>query len=147
MRLPMLLLLFVPLLATAATPSVHHPDEQPTITVSPGVLLKELTGRTAQPSARSSRVSVAYFVLEPGHASAWSYTRQGEESFFILKGEGEIRTGTTSQAVKAGSFIVIPPKVVRSIKAGSQGLEFYAVTAPAWSSKDDVITPAPAGME
>ena len=89
---------------------------------------------------------MAYCVLEPGRASAWSYNRVGEESFFILKGHGEIWLGDHAEPVRPGSFVLVPPTVVRSVRA-SQGeaLEFYAVTAPAWSSDDDVLTTAPAG--
>ena len=44
------------------------------------------------------------------------------------------------------SFILIPPSVVRSIKAAKdETLEYYAITAPAWSRDDDVLTAAPAG--
>jgi mannose-6-phosphate isomerase-like protein (cupin superfamily) len=142
-----LVLALVTSVAAAQTAEVHHPDEQQAVAVSPGVLLKELTGRTAQSDARSDKVSVAFFHLEPGRASAWSYTKVGEESFLILKGHGEIRTGNTSQPVRPGSFIVVPPTVVRSIMAGKQeALEFYAITAPAWSSDDDVVTTAPKGV-
>jgi mannose-6-phosphate isomerase-like protein (cupin superfamily) len=140
-------LALIPFVAVAQTATVHHPDELQNIPVSPGVLLKELTGRTASPSARSDKVSVAYFHLEPGRASAWSYNKLGEESFFVLKGRGEIRTGATTQPLRTGSFVVIPPSVVRSIKASAdEALEFYAITAPAWSSDDDVLVKPPDGL-
>lgn len=140
------LLALLPGIALAQTATVHHPDELQPITLSPGVLLKELTGRTAQLTAKSDKVSVAYFRLEPGRASAWSYTKLGEESFFVLKGHGEIRTGKQTQALRPGSFVVIQPKVVRSIKANAdEALDFYAITSPAWSSDDDVLTDAPEG--
>ena len=125
---------------------VLHPDEQPAIVVSPGVILKELTGRSAQETARTPRCSVAWFHLEPGKASAWSYNKVGEESFFVLKGQGEVWTGNRAQAVRAGSFILIPAGVVRSIRASKgAALEYYAITAPAWTQDDDVLTTTPAG--
>jgi quercetin dioxygenase-like cupin family protein len=131
----------------AQTTTVHHPDELQQIAISPGVLLKELTGRTAPDSARSDKVSVAYFHLEPGCASAWSYNKVGEESFFVLKGHGEIRTGKQTQALRPGSYIVIQPSIVRSIKASAdEALEFYAITSPAWSSDDDVLISSHEGM-
>ena len=138
------------LLACAAgateTAKVLHPDELKPIEVSPGVILKELTGRGGPATARSDKCSVAFFHLEPGKASAWSYNKIGEESFFVLKGHGEIRTGTQTQPVGPGSFILIPPTVVRSIRAaGNEALEYYAITAPAWSQDDDVLTTAPVG--
>ena len=141
------LLLFFPLGLHAQTPAASHSDDVPAVTVSPGVILKELTGRTAAGSARSEKNSVAFFHLDPGCASAWSYNKVGEESFFILKGHGEIWTGDHGQAVRAGSFILVPPGVVRSVRASKdEAMEFYAVTAPAWSKEDDVLTDAPADV-
>lgn len=127
-------------------PPVLHPDSLPLITAAPGVTLRELSGRTAPAGARSDKVSVALFHLEPGKASAWSHNKLGEESFFVLSGEGEVWTDGKAQPVKPGSYIVIQPSTVRSIRA-SKGvpLTFYAITSPAWSSDDDVLTTAPAG--
>lgn len=127
-------------------PVALHPDDVANLTVSPGVTLKELTGRVGFPPAQSTMGSVALFRLEPGRASAWSHNKVGEESFFILKGQGEVWTGNQAHAVRPGSFILIPPSVVRSIRASKgEALEFYAVTTPAWSSDDDVLVAAPAG--
>lgn len=137
----------IPLLGFAEKlPPVLHQDSQAVITTSPGVSLRELSGRTAPAGARSELVSVALFHLEPGKASAWSHNKMGEESFFVLKGEGEVWTDSKVQAVRPGSYIVIQPATVRSIRA-SKGvaLEFYAITSPAWSSSDDVLTTAPEG--
>jgi mannose-6-phosphate isomerase-like protein (cupin superfamily) len=142
MKLLALLLLSAPAFAQ----SVIQTDSLPVITAAPGVTLRELSGKTAPTDARSDKVSVAWFRLEPGKASAWSHNKLGEESFFVLSGEGEVWTGSKVQPVRAGSYIVIQPATVRSIRA-SKGvpLEFYAITSPAWSSDDDVLTTAPAG--
>ncbi|WP_428383475.1 cupin domain-containing protein [Nevskia ramosa] len=127
-------------------PVALHPDDVAKLTVSPGVTLKELTGRVGAPAAQSTMGSVALFRLEPGRASAWSHNKVGEESFFILKGKGEVWTGNQAHAVRPGSFILIPPSVVRSIRASKgETLEFYAVTTPAWSADDDVLVQAPEG--
>lgn len=139
-------LALLPALATAHDDGALHPDALPAIEVSPGVILKELTGRSAPAAARSEKNSVAWFHLEPGRASAWSYNLVGEESFFILKGHGEVWTGAQAHAVGPGSYILVAPRVVRSIRATrGEVLEFYAVTAPAWSQDDDVLTQAPEG--
>jgi mannose-6-phosphate isomerase-like protein (cupin superfamily) len=146
MNIPCPLLALIPSLALAQSAPVLHPDNIAASTVSPGVLLKELTGRTSVPGARSTQASVAFFHLEPGRASAWSYNKVGEESFFVLKGHGTVWTGGRSQGVRPGSFILIPASTVRSIRASSnEALEFYAITTPAWSSDDDVHTSAPVG--
>jgi mannose-6-phosphate isomerase-like protein (cupin superfamily) len=141
------LLLLVPGVVFAQeAPVVIRSAEVPAVTVSPGVILKELTGRTAPGTAHSDKCSVALFWLDPGCASAWSYNKEAEESFFILKGHGEVWTGGKAQAVEPGSFILVPPKLVRSVRASKgEALEFYAVTSPAWSKDDDVLTTAPAG--
>ena len=128
-------------------PRVAHPDELAPIEVSPGVILKELTGRSGIAGARTDRCSVALFHLAPGRASAWSYNKAGEESFFVLRGHGEIRTGGQAQPVGSGSFLLVQPGVVRSIRAArDESLEFYAITAPAWTQDDDVLTTAPAAV-
>ena len=142
---PLLFFALVAGIFAAESPVVLHPDELKSIEVTPGVILRELTGRTAPEFARTEKCSVALFHLEPGKASAWSYNKIGEESFFILKGHGEIWTGGKAQQVGPGSYILIPPKIVRSIRAAlNEALEFYAITSPAWSKDDDVlITTAP----
>ncbi|QNK02884.1 cupin domain-containing protein [Dyella telluris] len=130
----------------ADAPKVISPDTLPAVQVSEGVRLKELTGRAAPAGARSTLGSVALFELDPGHASAWSHNKAGEESFFILQGHGDVWTGNTAHAVGPGDYILIPPAVVRSIRASKgEVLKFYAITTPAWSKDDDVLVPAPAG--
>lgn len=146
-NLRVLLLAVAPAVTSAAeSPPVLHPDSLPVIASAPGVALRELSGRSAPAGARSDKVSVALFRLEPGKASAWSHNKVGEESFFVLNGEGEVWTDGKAQPVRPGSYIVIQPDTVRSIRA-TKGvpLEFYAITSPAWSSDDDVLTGAPAG--
>lgn len=132
--------------AAAQDAKVIAPSALPFIKVSEGVRLKELTGRAAPAGARSTLGSVALFELDPGHASAWSHNKAGEESFFILEGHGEVWTGSVAHPVGPGDYILIPPAVVRSIRA-SKGelLKFYAITTPAWSKDDDVLVPAPSG--
>jgi mannose-6-phosphate isomerase-like protein (cupin superfamily) len=123
-----------------------HRDDIPVITVSPGVELKELIGRSGKPGAKTDQASVALFHLDAGRASAWSYNKIGEESFVVLKGSGEVWMGNRAHAVRAGSFILVSPSVVRSVRASKgEALEFYAITTPAWTSADDVLTAAPAG--
>lgn len=126
--------------------NVISPGKLPFVQVSEGVRLKELTGRAAPAGAKSTLGSVALFELDPGHASAWSHNKVGEESFFILEGHGEVWTDNTAHAVGPGDYILIPPAVVRSIRASKgETLKFYAITTPAWSKDDDVLVPAPEG--
>ncbi len=148
MKLSMSLLVLAscPLALHAQDTRVQHPSAVAPTIVSPGVILKELSGRNAPDGARSDRVSVALFHLEPGRASAWSHNKVGEESFFVLAGTGAVWTGTRWQRVKPGSYVLIPPSQIRSIRADSTGaLDFYAITAPAWTQLDDVHVEAPRG--
>ncbi|MGO4700706.1 cupin domain-containing protein [Dyella sp. 2RAB6] len=137
----------IPVVARAEDAAkVIAPSALPFIKVADGVRLKELTGRAAPAGARSTLGSVALFELDPGHASAWSHNKAGEESFFILEGHGEVWTGSVAHAVGPGDYILIPPAVVRSIRASKgETLKFYAITTPAWSKDDDVLVPAPNG--
>lgn len=138
------LLLALPLLAQAQLVPVLDQAQVRPVVVAPGVEARELTGRAA--AAKSTQGSVALFHLAPGRASAWSHNKAGEESFFVLKGHGEVWTGNVAQAVGPGAFILVPPAVVRSIRASKgEALEFYAVTTPAWSRDDDVLVAAPDG--
>jgi hypothetical protein len=118
--------------------SLHRPGTAPVPKAPPPPLeLQEIVGRTA--AAHSERVSVAFFRLQPGAASALSFNHEGEEIFIISSGRGGVLRGSTRTAVDRGSVIYVDPSVVRSVRA-DQGevLEFYAITAPAWSPADDV---------
>lgn len=127
-------------------PSVHETHRVSAIEVSDGVFLRELTGRAASGSAQTTQSSVAHFRLEPGRGSAWSYNKIGEESFFVLSGTGTVWIGNEPQSVQPGSFVLIPPHLVRSIRAGDrEALEYYALTTPAWSTDDDVHVATPYG--
>jgi uncharacterized protein len=117
---------------------LHDPGAtQPSKRVPAPLELQEIVGRTA--AAHSERVSVAFFTLQPGAASALSYNHVGEEIFIISSGRGGVLKGGARTAVSRGSVVYVDPSTVRSVRA-DQGevLEFYAVTAPAWSPDDDV---------
>ena len=105
--------------------------------VAPPLELQEIVGRTAKD--HSERVSVAYFRLQPGAASALSYNHVGEEIFIVTAGHGGIIRGTERIAVASGSVVNVEPSVHRSVRAdANEPLEFYAITSPAWSPQDDV---------
>ncbi len=143
-----LIFLLLGLATTVEAPAQDAPnaDAIAPLTVSPGVQLKELIGVTPSTVAKTDRLSVALFHLEPGRASAWSYTKTGEESFVVLKGHGEVWVGSHAHAVRPGSFITVPAGVVRSVRASkAEALDFYALTTPAWTSADDVLATPPDG--
>jgi predicted cupin superfamily sugar epimerase/mannose-6-phosphate isomerase-like protein (cupin superfamily) len=103
----------------------------------PPLELQEIVGRTA--ASHSDRVSIAFFRLQPGAGSALSYNHVGEEIFIISGGHGGVLRGGVRTAVARGSVVYVEPSTVRSVRADAgEVLEFYAVTAPAWSPDDDV---------
>lgn len=99
--------------------------------------LQEIVGRTA--TEHSDKVSVAFFRLQPGAASALSYNHEGEEVFIITAGKGGVLLGGKRTSVARGSVVNVAPSTERSVMADAgEVLEFYAVTSPAWSPEDDV---------
>jgi hypothetical protein len=123
--------------------SLHRPASPPPSAAAPAPIeLLEIVGRTAK--EHSDRVSVAFFRLQPGAASALSYNHEGEEIFIVTRGRGDVRRGDEMIAVSAGSVVNVAPPVHRSVRADrGEVLEFYAVTSPAWSPQDDVHVGAP----
>jgi len=122
--------------------SIHRTGRGPSrVEPPPPLALEEIVGRTA--AEHSDRVSVAFFRLQPGAASALSYNHEGEEIFIVTKGRGSVLRGSERLPVSQGSVINLEPSVHRSVRADEKEvLEFYAVTAPAWSADDDVHVPS-----
>lgn len=140
-------LLASPHALAAGTEQGHRQSEVAATMVAPGVALRELIGRgTSAPDSRSSLVSVARFDLTPGHGSAWSHNRVGEEAFLVVAGHGTVWIGSQPRQVGPGDYILVRPSMARSVRADrGEALSFYAITSPAWSQADDVSTAAPAG--
>ncbi len=125
------------LTAVFALLSLSHAAADKPAPASAAVELKELVGRTAPD--HSERISVARFVLQPGTVLPTSYNREGEEVFVIFSGQAEIRCGDKIIPAQPGSVIRIPARVRHSIRAsGSEPLDFYAITTPAFSPGDYV---------
>jgi mannose-6-phosphate isomerase-like protein (cupin superfamily) len=122
--------------------SLHRSGEAVKVPASPPPLaLQEIVGRTA--AEHSDRVSVAFFRLQPGAASALSYNHVGEEIFIIGAGHGSVLRGGERIPVGAGAVVNVEAAIHRSVRADeNEVLEFYAITSPAWSPEDDVhVTP------
>jgi predicted cupin superfamily sugar epimerase/quercetin dioxygenase-like cupin family protein len=123
--------------ATPAAPVVFAPEVVPAVTVAPGMELRELIGRVG--AARTERVSVARFTLQPGKSTGESFCKVGEEFFLILAGRGTALVAGETKPVQAGSVVVLRPGVRHALTAAADaGLEFYAITAPAFSPDDYV---------
>lgn len=120
---------------------VFMPGEVPVIDVAPGVALRELVGRVGH--AKTTQVSVARFALAAGQGTGLSYNRVGEEYFLVITGRGTAVVAGEPIPVQAGSIVALPPGVRHSLTAAADAvLEFYAITAPAFSPDDYVPVPA-----
>jgi hypothetical protein len=127
----------VPVVKTAAEKTVFEPDSVPPFTMAPGVVLRELIGRVGQ--ARTERVSVARFLLQPGKTSGESFNKVGEEFFLIIAGRGAAMVAGEITPVQTGTVVVMRPGVAHSLTAAADStLEFYAITSPAFSPDDYV---------
>jgi len=123
--------------ATAAEVVVFAPELVPAVTLAPGMELRELIGRVGQ--ARTERVSVARFTLQPGKSTGESFCKVGEEFFLIIAGRGTALVAGEKKPVQMGSVVVLRPGVRHALTAAADaGLEFYAITAPAFSPDDYV---------
>lgn len=66
------------------------------------------------------------------HYHAWH-----TESLHVLKGEAQIQLGDSLIQLKAGDFVVIPPKTVHAVKVSSEeALEVISIQAPEFKGKD-----------
>jgi hypothetical protein len=135
-----------PVKQAAANPSPSAPlrvavEQLKSVQASPGLTLAEVVGRVA--AAHSERCSIAYFSLAAGARTSTSLNKEAEEYFLITEGTGTVRVGAQEVTVTPGSLVVIPPRAEHSLQAGSAGsLRFYAISAPAFSPEDYVVTSA-----
>ena len=110
----------------------------PMKTMATGVRLQELVGKVA-PEAKSGKVSVAQFVLEPGRSSGMSFNHRSQEVFWVAGGSGRVHLGSDVLSVSPGSVVFIPPGAVHAIEAdASSTLTFLAISTPAFTPEDYV---------
>lgn len=66
------------------------------------------------------------------HYHAWH-----TESLHVLKGEAQMKLGDSLIQLKAGDFVVIPPKTVHAVKVSSkEALEVISIQAPEFKGND-----------
>jgi predicted cupin superfamily sugar epimerase/mannose-6-phosphate isomerase-like protein (cupin superfamily) len=125
-----------------AAPIAVNVDQLKTVQASPGLALAEVVGRVA--ATHSERCSIAAFTLAAGDRTAASFNKEAEEYFIVTEGTGTVRVGARETTVVPGSVVMVPPRAEHSLHAASSGsLHFYAVSAPAFSPEDYVVTSAP----
>ena len=117
-------------------------DQLKTVPAAPGMALAEVVGRIA--AAHSERCSIAAFTLEAGKRSPTSFNKEAEEYFIVTEGTGTVRVGSHQTTVVPGTVVIVPPRAEHSLQAAASGsLHFYAVSAPAFSPEDYVVTSDP----
>ena len=118
--------------------NVRKPFESDT-----GEKIFELIGRT-EPLGETSGHSVAYVILPSNCSTQNHYHPIAEETYYILKGKGEVTIDGKKHSVTAGDAILIQPKEKHKIMAIGdknqkfQDLEFIAICAPAWEPTNTI---------
>jgi predicted cupin superfamily sugar epimerase/mannose-6-phosphate isomerase-like protein (cupin superfamily) len=121
-------------------PDVFAPGDVTLINAGPGITLRELVGRDAK--VKTDAYSIALFTLSPGQGTPTSYNQVSEEIFLITSGRGEVTLDHQTEKVTAGSTVYIKPKVRHALKAAAgETLSFYAISVPAYSHEDYVLSP------
>ncbi len=96
-----------------------------------GEVVYELIGHVA---GGSDKYSLAHVELLPGASSMRHSHPIAEESYYILKSEGELIIDGESKIVKPGQAIAIPPLQTHQIfNRTKDTLEFLTICMPAWT--------------
>ena len=101
-----------------------------------GETVFELIGRAPQHGGADGH-SLAHIVIAPGQASGRHFHKQTEETYYILRGAGEMVIDGRVFIVEPGQACLIEPGEAHQIFNREEGdLEFLAVCAPAWAPDD-----------
>ena len=104
-----------------------------------GEVIFELVGLDKNQGG-ASKHGVAHVVIPSGCSSLLHYHPEAEETYCILKGEGEIVVDGNKYHVKVGDTVFISPLEKHQIFAqGTCDLEFIVVCAPAWTPECSVF--------
>jgi len=98
----------------------------------------ELIGSSPQHGG-ATRHSLAYVVIPPGSSSTHHFHSVGEETYYILKGQGKLLVNEQVRIVSPGDAILISPTDSHQIfTEGDAVLEFVVLSAPPWTPKDSI---------
>ncbi|BAO89185.1 cupin domain-containing protein [Caballeronia cordobensis] len=81
----------------------------------------------------AKRLGYSLIVLEPGkRAFPFHHHRVNEEMFFVVEGQGEVRIGSETHAIRAGDIIACPPgdseTAHQIINTGKATLRYLAIS-------------------
>ncbi len=114
-------------------------DKGNRVDTSEGEIIFEMIG-CEKNQGGALKHSVAHVVIPSGCSSLLHYHPEAEETYCILKGEGEIVVDGRKYSVKSGDTVFISPLEKHQIFAhGTCDLEFIAVCAPAWTPECSVF--------
>ncbi|MEL6866282.1 MAG: cupin domain-containing protein [Bacteroidota bacterium] len=83
--------------------------------------------------------SLAHASLAPNTASL-PHHLNSSEVYYMLKGEGRMHIGGSTQMVKKGDIVYIPPFAAQYIEnTGSEQLEFLCIVDPAWRAEEEEV--------
>lgn len=84
--------------------------------------------------------SLAHASLEVGTASLPHVLKTSSESYYFLKGEGQIIVDEEKQSVKAGDLIYVPEGATQFVEnTGNERLVFLCIVSPAWYPEQEEI--------
>jgi len=116
----------------------HKRDVEKPVEMEEGEVIYPLFG--AEVDEAAEKHSLAYVVIPPGKSSSFHYHVEAEESYTILKGQGQLVVGDEKRTVGAGDTILIPPRRPHQITStGGEDLEFLVVSVPPWREEDMVV--------
>lgn len=96
--------------------------------------IRPLVDRT---TSQIENCSLAEEILPPNAAVAPHYHRRTEEIYYILQGNGEMRVGDETRAVRGGDAIFIPRLHVHSLKnTGDEPIKLLLVCGAAHDFAD-----------
>ena len=83
--------------------------------------------------------SLAQFTLEIGKKSKL-HKMNSSEIYYILEGEGKLKTNNETYHVQKDDSVFIPPNTEQCIEnTGSKDLKFLCIVEPAWKVADETI--------
>jgi len=111
---------------------IQNLSSQKPFTTKDGSQIRSILDRTNAPVENQS---LAEARIPAGGATQRHYHKRSEELYFLLAGEGVMEINGTTQAVKPGDAILIPPGAWHQITATSD-LEFLCCCAPPYAHED-----------
>ena len=101
-----------------------------------GEVINELVGR-GEETGKSKKQSLAHVSIPNGKKVAPHYHKVSEETYYFLRGTGQMIVDNEEKQVSAGDAVLIMPGQIHELyNNSSETLEFIAVSAPAWIPDD-----------